>query len=704
MGCYGRENAYFESGDKRFRNCVWIELIGFDNTAEDYGVGRFLDAAGFVPHAVSFHLSSIDFVNTHPGMEQELPLPLYSCSYGAHTHNDDRERQDWTNWQMKGLVDALHSRGVKVFSSFFDLEYQSGRAHLPTKFTDAYPELLCVDRDGETHPFLYMLKRFADGTPYLDYLLPRLLKVVNDYGLDGIQIADGLSSPRLSLEHAEFSDDIVGRFVAQTGLLLPDTLSERCDGNKDAIRARAEWVCREHRAEWIRWMTGEWRTFVTTLIRALRKNGIFAGFNSAWTKDPTESLYRYGADYVAYERAGATNFVVEDVSADLAILGNDGQGNNITMERRRYVHYEFAANLMCNKAAMPSLKMTPLSMIRDTLEQWDVLHHMPTAMQRAAATNLNLYLVTPEGFTPVTNGPWFCLGDGLDSHEWRDVRMTWDNGYTPVVRDVAGYTAIWSNDRSLREVDAMVSERGWITAKWLGELMANGAPIHKIAPIEWLDFVTGPILVSNPALLSDKERARIAAYKRGTVAYIGALTEGVAENECLYVSKCSWKTVAFWTGAGRADKTLVFEAAGTRPDDLNALPELLESWRHPMRYHPVGEGFLAACARWVETDCDHPKLTLGCEQYMSSENGTNVTAENDGTCHVMQVMMTENRDRFLIENEAYYYIMPVLHLKRPIKRVEFLTKPVGYPAPITETTVSTSVPGRGMDIFEVVYR
>lgn len=48
MGCYGRENAYFESGDKRFRNCVWIELIGFDNTAEDYGVGRFLDAAGFV--------------------------------------------------------------------------------------------------------------------------------------------------------------------------------------------------------------------------------------------------------------------------------------------------------------------------------------------------------------------------------------------------------------------------------------------------------------------------------------------------------------------------------------------------------------------------------------------------------------------------------------------------------------------------------
>ncbi|MEG0767599.1 MAG: hypothetical protein RR482_07775, partial [Clostridia bacterium] len=107
----------------------------------------------------------------------------------------------------------------------------------------------------------------------------------------------------------------------------------------------------------------------------------------------------------------------------------------------------------------------------------------------------------------------------MDSHEWRDVRMTWDNGYTPTVRDVAGYTVIWSNDRSLREVDAMVNERGWITAKWLGELMANGAPIHKIAPIESLDYVTGPILVPNPALMSAAERTRIAAYDRGTVAY-----------------------------------------------------------------------------------------------------------------------------------------------------------------------------------------
>ena len=131
MSCYGREYAYFNSNDQRFLNCVWIELIGFDNTSKDYGVYSFIETAGFVPDIVSFHLSSVDFVNTHQGIEKECLLPIYACSYGGHTHNDDRERQDWTNWQMKGLVDALHNRGVKVFFSLLIWSFPPDD-HLPT--------------------------------------------------------------------------------------------------------------------------------------------------------------------------------------------------------------------------------------------------------------------------------------------------------------------------------------------------------------------------------------------------------------------------------------------------------------------------------------------------------------------------------------------------------------------------------------------
>ena len=56
--------------------------------------------------------------------------------------------------------------------------------HMPVIFTDAHPELRCVNRDGQVQAFIYMLKRSADGSKYLDYMLPRLIQTVKDYGLD----------------------------------------------------------------------------------------------------------------------------------------------------------------------------------------------------------------------------------------------------------------------------------------------------------------------------------------------------------------------------------------------------------------------------------------------------------------------------------------------------------------------------------------
>ena len=78
MAVYGRHGHYFGSKKPGFENTCWIELIGFDNTAEDYGVQDFLDKCGFVPDRISFHLTSIDLVNTHRGMDKS------TCC--LHTH------------------------------------------------------------------------------------------------------------------------------------------------------------------------------------------------------------------------------------------------------------------------------------------------------------------------------------------------------------------------------------------------------------------------------------------------------------------------------------------------------------------------------------------------------------------------------------------------------------------------------------------
>ena len=91
---YGYRDVYYNQKHEGFRNSVWIELIGFDNTAPDYGVGDFLSKTGFVPDMVSFHLTSICFVLTHKGMKAEHRLPAYACSYSGHAGNDDRHRQN----------------------------------------------------------------------------------------------------------------------------------------------------------------------------------------------------------------------------------------------------------------------------------------------------------------------------------------------------------------------------------------------------------------------------------------------------------------------------------------------------------------------------------------------------------------------------------------------------------------------------------
>lgn len=48
-GLYGKEGEFFGQAPKTFKNYVWIELIGFDNTKKDFGIPSLLDTMGFKP-------------------------------------------------------------------------------------------------------------------------------------------------------------------------------------------------------------------------------------------------------------------------------------------------------------------------------------------------------------------------------------------------------------------------------------------------------------------------------------------------------------------------------------------------------------------------------------------------------------------------------------------------------------------------------
>jgi hypothetical protein len=683
---YGRENNYFNRKIPGFQNSVWIELIGFDNEASDFGVQSLIDTMGFVPDMVSFHLTSISFVNTHPGMREEFVLPIYACAYSGHEYNDDRRRQDWTNWQMRELVKSLHRHGIKAYASFFDMDEDPGRGGME-RFTDTHPELAVTAADGRFCQWVHMLKRFSDGTFYEDFLLEKLIEVAKDYGLDGIQLADGISSPRMALQNEDYSDDIVKQFLLFSGISLPVGIPETCtDGAQ--IMMRADYIFRKHRKSWIKFNTGRWAAFMTKIIKGLKANGVEAAFNSAWTKDPLEALFRYGTSYKAYEQAGAAAFIVEDVSADLSILADEENGYNMGYPHRRFVHHEFAANLMQIKAHMPGLPLTPLSMIRDTLEQWDVIHHMPTAMQRAAATNLNNFLVRGDGsFEPVTNGPHFCLGDGLTQTEWHLTRLAWDNGYTEHVHDVPGVTVLWSDARMDAELDALIDKRLWYTGKWLAELLSRGTPAHKIARVEDINAVKGPVLVMNPALLPAEEYNLIKNYRNGPVLLLGAVSDEDFTGSLRLSARNGWGEVRF-TGWGVSMDLKREYVGGEQPPA--AIGEMLDPegavWTHPLDFAAVDGKFVDECAGVIKAICSHPIIT-----------------EDYGACHVEEVMTSEKTSRLFIENEEYFYALPRVHVGRSIKSLSFLTKPKGYEPRLSGNSFKLRVPGRGMDIVEIEY-
>ena len=652
---YGYHDIYFNRQHEGFRNSIWIELIGFDNTLPDYGVGDFLAKTGFVPDMVSFHLTSICFVLRHAGMSAEYPLPAYACSYSGHAGNDDRQRQDWTNRQMAALIRELHRRGVQVYISMFDFD---SAPELPgvRQYLEEYPELGVVTCYGNRPQLIHVLNRFADGTPFEDVYIRQLQAVIRDYALDGIQIADGVSSPRLSLQDMDYSPQTTDRFFAEYGITEP--------AGHTCIHDTAEFIFRHHRREWISFFRKHWSDFMAHVISGIREAGAEAAFNSAWTKGPVEALYRYGADSKAYENAGADSFIVEDVAADLFFLSHGDNGFPMDHERRKFIHYEFTSNMMQLRAHLPKLRLTPLCMIRDTLEQWDVLHHMPTAMQRAVAVNLNNYYIDHSGrFLPATNGPHYCLGDGLKASDWDLLRMMWDNAFTEPVQDVLGVTVVWSDRKMEKELDALIDGRLWYNGKWTAELLSRGAAVHKITRVENLPAVRGPILVINPALFEPEEMETIRSYHGGDILYLGLTETGKIE----------------------------FSPIPALSLDAVPLQDVVDPygaiWTNTLTFQDVDPSFVDAAA-----------------DYINKLAGLPVITGDYGACHINEVVTSASTSRLFIDNEEYWYATPTIRTNRKIRSLHYVTKPDCYPVHRPDAfSFTIRVPGFGMDIVEVEY-
>ncbi|MDD5704751.1 MAG: hypothetical protein PHR35_02420 [Kiritimatiellae bacterium] len=655
---------------------MWIDLIGFDNTAPDYAVNALFRKAGFVPQAVSLLLQNPDFVHTHDGIDSDLPLPADCCSYGSHPFNETRKRQAWTQRQLKGLVDELRRRHVAAYVSVFD-------SSPDCTWLDTHPEIRYVKNTGERSKGLFFLKRFRDGSTYEDFFVRQLLRVMRDYGFDGYHMADGFCPPRLPLCAGDFSDDMVEQFLGATEITLPSGMPDRCEDRPEAVSRRADWVWREHRAEWIGFHARRHAAFCRRLVREIHAAGSMIVANTVWTKDPLETLYRYGVDIRAYAEAGLDGFIAEAGAAALETIGN-----REAVAGDPLIHSFMAAALL-TKACVGLTPLLWLNGVQDIHEQWNALRHAPTCLEREILHMSSLYLWSGKHRpSRCVSGPLVCLADNLRRTEWAWLNRLWRLGFASRPNRLLGLTLVCSRRDLDRHLDDFIRSRRWPAHRLAHRLLALGAPILAVADPADLGTVRGAIVVFHPHLMSPQDLALVLAHRNGPILLIDAPCAAIADASVSFEDDGQPEPLAcaaYGVSAETVPGVCSSPASATPAND--PLAQDPASWLEALPCQPVSEGFLRRCADLLIAAARAPRVTRGREGVLVLGTGT------------------ERVTRLLVSNDNLGRAYPRIEMGRAIAegcvRSEFPCMPLFMES---DTAFSVMVPGRGITVVDVTTR
>lgn len=656
-------------------NCqrwMWIELIGFDNTEPDYHVQAFLDNAGFVPEMLSFLLTCPDFLHMHEGMGREINLSKEHCAYGGRPYNAERQRQEWTNWQFRGLIQELQKHGIKVFYSTmnaFQADVDGRRG--PGPWCSSHPEIWETRYAGQDVGCISPLKHLADGTLYEDFYVPKLREVLSDYGFDGFHAADGVAGPRRPIWVADYSDDMVGQFLETMG---PDIrIPKECDGDLEASEARAQHIWAHRRRDWCTFYARRFEQFFTKVCSGVHDLGKQVVANNVWTQDPFAAFYRYGVDYRGLQRAGVDALILETV----------GAGNEIGAEGRPVeLRFELNTMLLFTKACLPRMPLMCLNGTGDTTENWDVLNHAPPVCEREHYTLGSMFLQGSEGFRHASNGPFVCLADGITCQQWRWMARNWQVGYEQQATRALGATVVWSEAALEAEFDDYARDRVLTRHKLCAGLMRLGAPLLSVARANDLPAAGGCLLVPRPELLPEDELQRVMGYE-GTVVVIGrndaalppaelTLPEGPApEHLCLRVYRPQVEV---------ALPEITPLPTSSLPEEMPEPP----SYIYELYFRPASEEFLQACGRLLVELTQAPVVVNGVDD-----------------ARMLAYETAPDQVRLLIGNEAHHYAIPQVDLRREIAEVKIASHYPGKPIEPQGTTLTTRVPPRGMVVLDL---
>lgn len=658
-----------------FERWMWIELIGFDRDQDDYGVEAFCDRAGFIPDAISLLLSDPEFVHGHTGRLSRI-LGAGVCSYGGHPYNEERRRQAWKGSDLKGLIQKLQSTGISVYFTHFDAPMEG--------WLQQHPELRVLYRTGEWLDMLSPYKRLSNGQSYREFYLPLLERVMTDYGFDGFHAGDGMAHPRLPIYEGDFSVDTISQYLEKSGDTLPKKLANWDDEGPSTVRDRAAWIWRERRGQWIQFHRDRATEFWGRVATMLKGHGKKLAFNTCWTRDPFEALYRYGVDHPALHQAGVDVFIAETSSA-VHEFGGDLSYGEVGSEpwEPRGTLQRFSINLQLLRAAVPEAKIIFMNGIKDTNEAWNGIRHAPTNLESEIFSHTGTFAVTgKKTLRPAADGVISVLSDGLSSAEWKWIRDRWDLGFSLQPTSYLGAAVFWGESFHEKLAADYVTSRHVPMPEILARLTLAGAPLLATVRAEHLSQWNGVIVVVHPHLVTKSEWQQLTMRSQPLITVGGPAPQKASKGFHFEYGVDSGKfEVSIFHGKGARLKM----ASLPEPEDFSATAaEDPFQWLMPLPAASIPEAFYAQVAQWIVT----------------ATEAIRIPSDNPDV-RAWAYRIPGRKLRIYARNESFYYRHCALEVPVPCGKVKTLTAFPGNPVAPEKNILRFKMAGKSMAVFDV---
>ena len=483
---------------------IWMNLLGFERNDADRGVERFMNQTGFVPDGVCALLCNSDFFHQHKGMEEEYTLPPDVCAYWGVPRNYERERQPWTNYDLRTLTKNLAERGTNTYASIFGC-YLNSAFH--KEWVEDHPEVRRHGIIGEPgHPHIFALKRFKDGSYYEDFFIEKLCETLTDYGMKGVHLADFFCPPCGGMLYdMDFSTDFVYQFLTHSGVKLPDSLMATMGvDTAEAESARADFIYKNFRPEWIEFNAWRWESFfkkLSTRLHAIDKEVMVLGM---YCTDPFETLYCIGVDLNRIVNAGVDRITANILPTSCYIAGRD--------DRRDFFH-KYMALASTTAAHLPKGHLVSMLGLQDATEEWSAMHHAPSRHERDIYTMMAYHVIDSDGTSRALDGYFLCLGDGIPREDWNWERVRLESAMTANAESIISPVMLWSDTAYKAMPTEYVKTRRWTPHKHFYELSIAGAMCAATVKPEGLKNHTGALLVPNFDMLPEDERRAVLEYK-----------------------------------------------------------------------------------------------------------------------------------------------------------------------------------------------